>query len=594
MEPATVVEQILPDLVPPVVGSQFVRALLRNPRRYFTLAIDAAELLRFESPFLELLQADILGALQKLAATDRRVCRSAVRRLLESGSTLLPAELPSEAWGAAAEALMSTKGDAVAAAAEMAESGLVAQWAAWTALTAVPLPSGSGGDSEPTLTLPTAVRVELVEDELALQRCMEALAAEPAVGIDAEWPPGAPGPATVLQLAGRQCVYIVDLPSLAVLCPAKLADALSALLRDESIVKVGCGFASSDLPRLAALHDTYGLRGASLCSARAVVDLGRAESHLGQGNKLICGGLNSLVRARLGCRLDKSEQCSAWGRRPLSAAQLHYAALDAYVGLLLYDSILEEPNGVAALEAATTDPSVGKCWSNSTVMADGVDGAPLGRTGSAGGATIAACAAFDRLDIRVGTVVTAAPIPIATTLVCLTVELPAAGQLETSGEIRKTERRQVVSGLAMEYTPAELLQRRVLVVCNVAPRELCGLRSEAGLLCAYYGASPERRELVRPAATAQPGEPLRMSETTATTKDLGTLRPPAGPPDLLIDLSAGLAAEGGTANAWEDCAAMLAVARDTGNLLLNGVELRTASGTCSVGSEAAAQGCSFR
>jgi tRNA-binding EMAP/Myf-like protein len=590
MEPATVVEQIVPDLVPPVVGSLFVRALLRNPRRYFTPAIDAAELLRFESPFSELLQADILRALLKLATTDRRVCRSAARRLLESGSALLPPEVPSGAWNAAADALMSTKGDAAAAAAELAASGLVAQWPAWTALT-TPSPSGSGSDSEPTLTLPTAVRVELVEDKVALQRCMEELAAEPAIGIDAEWPPGAPGPATVLQLAGRQCVYIVDLPNLAVLCGAKLADALSALLRDESTLKVGYGFANSDLPRLAALDAAYDLRGASLCHARAVVDLGRAESQLVQG-KLISGGLNSLVRARLGCHLDKSEQCSAWGRRPLSAAQLHYAALDAYVALLLYDRIVAEPNGVAALEAATTNPAIeGK----SKVMADELDGALLGRTGSAGGTTIvAACAAFDRLDIRVATVVTVAPIAMAHTLLCLTVEMPAVS-LGASEEIQQTERKQVVSGLAKEYTPAELLQRPVLVICNVAPREICGLRSEAGLLCAYYGTSPEHRELVRPAATAQPGEPLRISTTAEATSDPdAALRAPTGPPDLLIDLSAGLAAEGGAANAWEDCAAMLAVARDTGALLLNGVELRTVGGTCSVGSEAAAEGCSFR
>ena len=84
----------------------------------------------------------------------------------------------------------------------------------------------------------------------------------------------------------------------------------------------GYGFANSDLPRLAALHAAHGLPGASLCHARAVVDLGRAESQLGR-DKLISGGLNTLVRARLGCRLDKSEQCSAWGERPLSAAQLH-------------------------------------------------------------------------------------------------------------------------------------------------------------------------------------------------------------------------------------------------------------------------------
>jgi hypothetical protein len=122
MEPAAVVRQLDPALVPPAVGSQFVRALLRKPRRHMTPAVDAAEALALEPPFAEMLQVRstgthgagprtvrgalhktdgffavvrtsqvaFLGALRMLAATDRRVCRSAARRLVESGSALLP------------------------------------------------------------------------------------------------------------------------------------------------------------------------------------------------------------------------------------------------------------------------------------------------------------------------------------------------------------------------------------------------------------------------------------------------------------------------------------------------------------------------
>lgn len=129
---------------------------------------------------------------------------------------------------------------------------------------------------------------------------------------------------------------------------------------------------------------------------------------------------------------------------------------------------------------------------------------------------------------------------------------------------------QVVSGLASDYQPTELLGAAVLVVCNVAPRELCGLRfenatasavicctpvwvwqvfqarrgsaiigqqisdrlrwsalvrSEAGLLVAYYTAASgvERRELVKPATSAELGEPLRL----ATGSEDGGIRQPA-------------------------------------------------------------------
>lgn len=47
--------------------------------------------------------------------------------------------------------------------------------------------------------------------------------------------------------------------------------------------------------------------------------------------------LQALAQARLGVSLDKSEQRGDWARRPMSAAQLRYAALDAACTLLLYE-----------------------------------------------------------------------------------------------------------------------------------------------------------------------------------------------------------------------------------------------------------------
>lgn len=52
----------------------------------------------------------------------------------------------------------------------------------------------------------------------------------------------------------------------------------------------------------------------------------------------------------LGKPLNKAMQVSAWGFRPLSAAQLSYAAMDAYVVLMISKRMLElEP---AALQLA--------------------------------------------------------------------------------------------------------------------------------------------------------------------------------------------------------------------------------------------------
>ncbi len=47
--------------------------------------------------------------------------------------------------------------------------------------------------------------------------------------------------------------------------------------------------------------------------------------------------LKAQVETHLGLQLDKTEQRGDWSRRPLSAEQLHYAALDVACTLLLYE-----------------------------------------------------------------------------------------------------------------------------------------------------------------------------------------------------------------------------------------------------------------
>lgn len=51
--------------------------------------------------------------------------------------------------------------------------------------------------------------------------------------------------------------------------------------------------------------------------------------------------LKAQAETHLGLSLDKTEQRSDWGRRPLSEEQLHYASLDAACTLLLYEQQLE-------------------------------------------------------------------------------------------------------------------------------------------------------------------------------------------------------------------------------------------------------------
>jgi ribonuclease D len=48
--------------------------------------------------------------------------------------------------------------------------------------------------------------------------------------------------------------------------------------------------------------------------------------------------LKAQAEIHLGVRLDKSAQASDWSRRPLEARQLHYAVLDPFATLLLYEN----------------------------------------------------------------------------------------------------------------------------------------------------------------------------------------------------------------------------------------------------------------
>ncbi len=77
---------------------------------------------------------------------------------------------------------------------------------------------------------------------------------------------------------------------------------------------------------------------------------------------------------------------------------------------------------------------------------------------------------FQRLDLRLGTVVSVSPVPDADRLFVVAVDL---------GEMTP---RQVVAGLAEYFQPADLMGRQVVVVANLKPRKLRGYVSHGMIL----------------------------------------------------------------------------------------------------------------
>jgi methionyl-tRNA synthetase len=86
---------------------------------------------------------------------------------------------------------------------------------------------------------------------------------------------------------------------------------------------------------------------------------------------------------------------------------------------------------------------------------------------------------FVKVDIRVGLVLSAEPVPKADKLLHLKVDIGEA------------QPREIVAGIALAYKPEQLIGRKICVVANLAPRKLRGLTSNGMLLAASLeGGSP--------------------------------------------------------------------------------------------------------
>lgn len=81
---------------------------------------------------------------------------------------------------------------------------------------------------------------------------------------------------------------------------------------------------------------------------------------------------------------------------------------------------------------------------------------------------------FAKIDLRVAKIIVAERIPKADKLLRLEVDLG-------------TEKRQILSGIALWYTPEELIGRNIVVIANLAPRKMRGLESHGMLLAASEG-----------------------------------------------------------------------------------------------------------
>jgi methionine--tRNA ligase beta chain len=98
---------------------------------------------------------------------------------------------------------------------------------------------------------------------------------------------------------------------------------------------------------------------------------------------------------------------------------------------------------------------------------------------------------FAKLDLRVATIEKAEPHPNADKLLVLQVDLGS-------------EKRQILAGIKQHYEPSDLPGKQIIVVANLAPRQMRGLESQ-GMLLAASPADHSEVILLTPERQIAPG-----------------------------------------------------------------------------------------
>jgi methionine--tRNA ligase beta chain len=99
---------------------------------------------------------------------------------------------------------------------------------------------------------------------------------------------------------------------------------------------------------------------------------------------------------------------------------------------------------------------------------------------------------FQAADLRVGTVIRAERVEGSEKLLKLQVDIG--------------ESRQILSGIAKQYAPEDLVGKQVVIIANLEPRMMMGLESQ-GMVLAAHG-EKEEPILVMPQAPVPPGSKI--------------------------------------------------------------------------------------
>ncbi|RSK24305.1 ribonuclease D [Hymenobacter metallilatus] len=159
--------------------------------------------------------------------------------------------------------------------------------------------------------------IQYITDAAAVLQAVQALQAQPRVAIDLEFDDMRHRYGrnlALIQLFDGHLVYLID--PLALTNPAQELEPLWTILRDPAVAKVfhSC---KSDILLLDELYNVH---------VRNIVDTSVQYTLLAEADNNI--SLGRLIQQELGLEVDKGEQKSNWLKRPLTEAQMQYAAND--------------------------------------------------------------------------------------------------------------------------------------------------------------------------------------------------------------------------------------------------------------------------
>ena len=165
--------------------------------------------------------------------------------------------------------------------------------------------------------------IYLIDSMEAFEREIDRIARQPVLGFDTETRPsfkkGKVYPTSLIQIASEDQAWILRVNRIGY--PGRLLDLLSC----EIPMKIGLGL-QDDLRRLRA---DFQFEPGGFLDLQNYVQAFRIDEK----------GLKKISGIVLNRRISKSQQVSNWDADVLSEAQLRYAATDAWVCLMIYNSL---------------------------------------------------------------------------------------------------------------------------------------------------------------------------------------------------------------------------------------------------------------